>query len=84
LRGGLLGAGGGECLVQFAGADGDLAALAAGAQLACRAGPQALFGQDTTITSSWCCWHGLQELEMAPCGQVAWRAPEPMEKAALS
>jgi hypothetical protein len=38
LRGGLLGAAGGERLVQVAGADGDLPALAAGAQLACRAG----------------------------------------------
>jgi hypothetical protein len=38
LRGGLLGAGGGERFVQVAGADGDLPALAAGTQLARRAG----------------------------------------------
>jgi hypothetical protein len=45
---------------------------------------QAIFGQDTTIASSWCCRHGVQELLAVPCGQIAWRASKSMEKAALS
>ena len=81
---GLLGAGAGDRVVQFAGADGDLAAPAAGAQLACRAGGARGRGQDTTIASSWRFRHGVQVLLATPCGQVACRAPESEANAALS
>src|SRR6266700_531436 len=47
-------------------------------------GTHALFGQATTIASSWRCRHGLQELLAVPCGQVACRASKSKANAALS
>ena len=47
-------------------------------------GRHAVFGQDTTIASSWRCRHGVQELLAIPCGQVACRASKSMANEALS